>query len=57
MTDTLFDLAVICPECNSENVVPHTQTVIDGCAARDEVVSYHCNDCLTWFAPGEGGTR
>ena len=57
MSDTLFDLAVICPECGSEAVTAHWQTIIDSIATHDEIVSYHCDDCLTWFAPGEGGTK
>jgi len=56
MSDTLFDLAVICPECGSENVIKHWQTIIEGKTMYDKVITYHCDDCLTWFAPGEGVT-
>jgi len=61
MSDTLFDLVTLCPQCNGENVVAHTQTVIEGGILernckwyKTGIVSYHCDDCLTWFAPEEG---
>ena len=47
----LFDLAVLCPECNSENVKAHWQTQICGGMTCDRIVSYSCEDCWTWFSP------
>jgi len=57
MSDTLFDLAVICPECHSDKICSYRQKVIENGALFDKIVSYCCRDCLTWFAPGEGVTE
>ena len=53
----LFALAVLCPECNSEHVQAHWQTQIANGITFDQIVSYHCDDCLTWFSPEEAKAK